>query len=47
MSAGNAEGLGKVREKELLKACAVLKISADAVTVIDDPALQVKKELPM
>ncbi|KAG2449919.1 hypothetical protein HYH02_000024 [Chlamydomonas schloesseri] len=40
LSTGNADGLGKVREKELLRACALLQIPRDRVTILDQPRLQ-------
>ena len=39
LSNGNADGLGREREKELEKSCRFLKF-ADAPTIIDDPDLQ-------
>merc|ERR1712045_216505 len=39
LSNGNYEGLGKVRTKELEKACRYLKFN-DSPVVIDDPDLQ-------
>eukprot|EP00198_Chlamydomonas_reinhardtii_P002102 XP_001691438.1 N-acetylglucosaminyl-phosphatidylinositol de-N-acetylase [Chlamydomonas reinhardtii] len=40
LSTGNADGLGKVREKELLRSCALFQITRDRVTVLDEPRLQ-------
>jgi len=40
MSNGSHDGLGKVREKELLKACAKLGVQEDHVTIVDDKRLQ-------
>ncbi|KAG2429017.1 hypothetical protein HXX76_011259 [Chlamydomonas incerta] len=40
LSTGNADGLGKVREKELLRACDLLQIARDRVTILDEPRLQ-------
>ena len=39
LSNGNADGLGRKREKELEKSCAYLGF-AEAPTIIDDPDLQ-------
>lgn len=37
---GDAEGLGRVRAKELLAACAALGVPADSVSVVDDAELR-------
>lgn len=37
---GNADGLGREREKELVRAAAVLGLPADCVSVVDHPHLQ-------
>lgn len=39
LSTGNADGLGRVRSQELLHACALLGISRDDVTIVDDARL--------
>ena len=40
LSSGNADGLGKVREKELIESCKHLGIDSKYVNIIDDPNLQ-------
>ena len=40
MSNGNYNGLGRQREKELIKAARILGIDASKVTILDDPLLQ-------
>lgn len=40
LSNGNGDGLGAVREKELLAACTVLQIPRQNVTIVDHPELQ-------
>ncbi|KAH7438456.1 hypothetical protein KP509_04G015700 [Ceratopteris richardii] len=40
LSNGNAEGLGSVREMEMLSACSFLKIPLENVDIINDPLLQ-------
>ena len=40
MSNGDYDGLGKTREYELRKSCALLGIPADRITIVDDPGLQ-------
>jgi N-acetylglucosaminylphosphatidylinositol deacetylase len=40
LSSGNNDGLGKVREKELYKSCAVLGIPEERVRVYDEDGLQ-------
>ncbi|KAG5440206.1 hypothetical protein PCANB_001775 [Pneumocystis canis] len=40
LSNGNAEGLGKIREKELIKSCNILGISSQNITVIDNSQLK-------
>ncbi|GBF89810.1 hypothetical protein Rsub_02514 [Raphidocelis subcapitata] len=40
LSNGDADGLGRVREKELLAACRLLGIPPERVAVADDPSLR-------
>ena len=40
LSTGNYDGLGAVRSAELLRACAVLGISAERVEIVDDAEMQ-------
>ncbi|KAI5064955.1 hypothetical protein GOP47_0019650 [Adiantum capillus-veneris] len=40
LSNGNAEGLGAIREQEMLSACCFLKVPTENVDILDDPALQ-------
>ncbi|QSL66659.1 hypothetical protein MERGE_001043 [Pneumocystis wakefieldiae] len=40
LSNGNAEGIGKVREKELLKSCQILGISEQNIEIIENSNLQ-------
>ncbi|MCO5586728.1 hypothetical protein L7F22_040670 [Adiantum nelumboides] len=37
---GNADGLGTIREQEMLSACSFLKVPRENVDILDDPALQ-------
>ena len=40
LSSGNADGLGKVREKELIESCKHLGIKPEHVSIVDDKQLQ-------
>ena len=40
LSTGNYDGLGAVRSVELLRACAVLGVSAERVEIVDDAEMQ-------
>ena len=40
LSTGNADGLGRTRQKEMLALCRTLSLSADAVLLVDDERLQ-------
>lgn len=40
LSNGNVEGLGAVRQQEMLSACSFLKVPPENVDILDDPALQ-------
>ena len=40
LSNGNADGLGKIREKELLRSCAILGFNASSVVILNDERLQ-------
>ncbi|MCO5586735.1 hypothetical protein L7F22_040677 [Adiantum nelumboides] len=40
LSNGNADGLGTIREQEMLSACSFLKVPRENVDILDDPALQ-------
>ena len=40
LSSGNADGLGKVREKELIESCKHLGINSEHVNIVDDKHLQ-------
>lgn len=39
-SNGNADGLGKIRQKELLQACRHLQIPSQNITIVDHDSLQ-------
>ena len=39
-SNGDYDGLGKTREEELKKSCALLQIPEERITILDDPGLQ-------
>lgn len=40
MSTGNADGMGNIRENELYRACAILKVPSQQVKILDHPDLQ-------
>jgi N-acetylglucosaminylphosphatidylinositol deacetylase len=40
-STGNADGMGSIRDQELHRACAVLKVPLQQLKILDHPNLQV------
>ena len=40
LSAGNADGLGRTRQKEMLALCRALSLSSDSLLLVDDERLQ-------